>query len=418
MIHRRKIFVLLLLATLSPTGAWPARAAHQAGSYADDRAFLEAHTKVIELYDGEKSRVLVCPDWQARVMTSTCEGTSGASFGWINRSFISQGQPSQEFNNYGGEDRFWISPEAGQFAFFFAPGVEQHVKNWLTPPGLNEGPFTVAEHAHHESCRLTRRLRLINASKNAFEFDVTRTVKIIRRDQFAGLFGPEAGKLAKDAKTSYVGFATENAIVNRGPALTRDKGLASIWTLGQFKPGPRTVIIVPFRTGSEQELGPVVTPDYFGAVPPARLKVTDGAVLFLGDGEFRAKLGVSPRRAKPVGGSYNFDDNVLTLVSYTLPRDASKRLYINNRWELPQAEPFVGDVFNSYNDGPAEPGAKTLGGFYELETLSPTLELAPNEALTHTHRTFHLRGEPATLAKIAKAVLGVDLEEVRGAMLK
>src|SRR5262249_1921130 len=160
-------------------------------------------------------------------------------------------------------------------------------------------------------------------------------------------------------------------------AMNPETGLVSIWTLGQFRPGAKTVIIIPYRGGSDEELGPVVKPDYFGPLPPERLKVTDQAVLMLGDGEFRAKIGVSPRRARPVIGSYGFANEVLTIVSLSLPDDAAQRTYINNAWELPQAEPLRGDAVNSYNDGPSEPGAKALGGFYELETLSPATPLEP-----------------------------------------
>jgi hypothetical protein len=176
------------------------------------------------------------------------------------------------------------------------------------------------------------------------------------------------------------------------------------------------VIILPYAPGATEALGPVVTPDYFGPVPDERLKVTEQAVLFLGDGKFRAKLGISPKRARPTIGSYDFDASVLTLVNYTLPPRASQQLYINNAWVLPQEKPFEGDVANSYNDGAAEPGAKTLGGFYELETLSPTAALAKGDSLSHTHATIHILGKPEELAPFVKLTLGVDLAAVRQAM--
>ena len=43
---------------------------------------------------------------------------------------------------------------------------------------------------------------------------------------------------------------------------------------------PQTVIIIPYRAGSESELGPVVKSDYFGPVPPERLKITPEAIFF------------------------------------------------------------------------------------------------------------------------------------------
>ena len=75
-----------------------------------------------------------------------------------------------------------------------------------------------------------------------------------------------------------------------------------------------------------------------------------------------------------------------------------------------QQEPYRGDVFNSYNDGPPEPGKPAMGGFYELESLSPAAQLPTGKSLSHTHSTFHIEGDPAALARVAKAALGVDIK--------
>lgn len=422
-LRRRAPLVLLLSITLvhSMTST---RAADPQPSYQDDVRLLAQHTNVLEFDDGNGAHVAVCPQWQGRVMTSTCDGPLGASFGWINRDFIAAGKSSKEFNNYGGEDRFWISPEAGQFGFFFAPGAEQIVTNAITPPGLNEGAFEVAQEFgspaelgsrtfRRDGVQLTKRINLTNYSKTNFQLDIVRNFRLLGATQFAELCGIDRAMLIGSGAPHLVGFATENAVINRGPAMKRETGLLSIWSLGQFKPGRHTVIIAPFQSGDGAS---AVTSDYFGPVPDARLKIVDGAVYFLGDGKFRAKFGIAARRAKPIAGSFDFDNNVLTIVSYTLPADAARRMYINNLWQLPLDKPYQGDAFNSYNDGPAAPGAETLGGFYELETLSPTLELATGETLTHTHRTFHLQGDFQPLAAIARSALGVDLNQVRNTM--
>jgi len=102
-------------------------------SYSQAKQFLSQHAKVLELTNGNV-RVAVCPEYQGRVMTSTCDGDSGASFGWINQKFITAGQPDPHFNNYGGEDRLWLSPEGGQFSLWFAPGAKQDLDHWFTPP--------------------------------------------------------------------------------------------------------------------------------------------------------------------------------------------------------------------------------------------------------------------------------------------
>lgn len=406
---------LALAACLTPAltaAAEPSRY----GTYQSDIDFLKKHTAVIELADDSgKARVAICPAYQGRVMTSTCTGPSGPSFGWLNREFIESGKQDDVFNNYGGEDRFWLAPEAGQFALFFKPGAEQKVANWFTPPGLNVGAFDAATPTE-PGLLLKHRLKVTNASNTQFDLDVERGIRRLELPQVGELLGAEAESALRNSRASWVAFWTKNQVSNRGDQLKSATGLVSIWSLGQFRPGPKTVIILPYQSGEAETLGPVVTPDYFGPVPDERLKVTEQAVLFLGDGKFRAKLGISPKRARPTIGSYDFDAGVLTLVNFTLPPRPRQQLYINNTWVLPQQEPYQGDVVNSYNDGAAEPGAKTLGGFYELETLSPAAQLSKGASLSHTHATIHVLGKPDELAPLVKLTLGVDLADVRQAM--
>jgi hypothetical protein len=171
-------------------------------------------------------------------------------------------------------------------------------------------------------------------------------------------------------------------------------------------------VAIPFRPGSETELGPVVNDAYFGKVPPDRLRVEDGILFFKGDGRYRSKIGLSPQRARPVAGSYDGQRNVLTVVQYTQPEGASD--YVNSMWEI-QDEPYAGDVVNSYNDGPPEPGATPLGPFYELETSSPAAALAPGESITHRHRTFHISGDARALDQIARVALGVGQAQIESA---
>jgi len=381
-------------------------------NYQDATAFLGAHTKVIELTDGE-TRVAICPEFQGRIMTSTCAGPTAASLGWINYDFIQQGKPSLVFNNYGGEDRFWLGPEGGQFGLWFQSGLNQTIDNWFTPPALNTGAFQV-DATTVTSCRLSRRVRVTNVAEYTIDLEVTRDLRLLTAADFSKLFSPAAASAAKDGKAKMVAFESANTAKNVGPTdWTMRQGLASIWSLGQFPTGDATVVIVPYKSGSEAELGPAVQSDYFGTVPADRLKVTPQAVLFRGDGKFRSKLGISQRRAVPFAGAIDFRTGVLTLVQFSVPADPAAHLYVNNTWNMPQVKPYVGDVFNSYNDGPAKPGAKAMGGFYELETLGPTKPLVKGESLTHYHRTFHFQADAATLAQLAKATLGVDLEEAR-----
>jgi hypothetical protein len=176
-----------------------------------------------------------------------------------------------------------------------------------------------------------------------------------------------------------------------------------------FAPAPSAVVVVPIRSGPVAALGPAVTSDYFGVVPPERLRVTDKAVFFRADGQFRSKIGISPRRSLAKLGSYDPEHRVLTVVQFTQPPGVSD--YVNSLWKL-QEHPYGGDVANSYNDGSPAPGAKPLGPFFEMESSSPAAALAPGGSLEHTHRTLHLTGPEKELDRVARAVLGASLAEI------
>src|SRR5437773_92624 len=161
---------------------------------------------------------------------------------------------------------------------------------------------------------------------------------------------------------------------------------------------PATTVVIPVRPGDGQE-GAAVNDDYFGKVPPQRLKTIDNVVYFKADANYRSKIGVSPRRARPILGSYDPQQKVLTLCQFTF--DETARDYVNSAWKF-QNKPFGGDVVNSYNDGPPEAGKPQLGKFYEMETSSPARELKKGQTLEHTHRTMHFQGDEMALDAIAK----------------
>jgi hypothetical protein len=416
---RWRLAVAVIVAAVAGAATGAAHSAERKGeamSYREVRDFLARHTNVIELTDGEEARVAICPEWQGRVMTSTCAGEDGPSFGFVNREFIEAEKLDPRFNNYGGEDRMWLSPEGGPFSLWFKPGAEQTLENWYTPPALNEGSFRIKSKPRDPYYRLVKRMQLRNASATDFDFDVTRDVRLLNEQDLRELFGEAAAGIMTSSRAKMVGYETVNTIANRGAAMTKEKGLVSIWVLGMLNASPETVVVVPYKPGDAAELGPVVKSDYFGPIPPERLKILPEAVLFTADGKYRAKIGTSQRRARNVLGSIDFASGVLTLVQLTMPDDPAAHAYMNNMWEVPQAEPYVGDVANSYNDGPPEPGKKGLGAFYEIESLSPAAALKPGQSCSHRHRTVHVQADSATLGKLAKDVLGVDLETVRQEM--
>ncbi len=396
----------LLQATPPPTPTPPPVPPARTATFAEDVAFLEKHGRLHVLATPGGARVATSAQYQGRVMTSAVE-LHGRSLGWINRPFIEAGRTGTAFDNYGGEDRLWLGPEGGSYALFFAPGKAFTFANWRTPAALQEGAWESRE-AGPDRIVFSRSMVLTNYAGRRFTIDVERKVRLLLDVAVAARLGVDL-EAARTAGTKWVAFETLNRITNRGPeAWTHEKGLVSIWILAMYAPSKDAHVVVPIDGAAS---GPVVNDAYFGKVPPARLSVRreEGHVLFKADGELRSKIGVGPDRARNVLGSYSASARLLTIVSYDKPRTAQD--YVNSMWDK-QAEPFAGDVVNSYNDGPVGPGQPSLGGFYELETSSPAAALAPGESIVHAHRTFHFVGERDFLDTIAQKALGVTASRI------
>jgi len=370
--------------------------------FADDLAFLQSHGDVILLESPSGGRVALSARYQGRIMTSAV-GSDGLSLGWVHRRFIEAGKTGTAFDNYGGEDRFWLGPEGGQYALYFAPSKPFEFPNWQTPSAFQQGEWATAERSPTRVV-FTRSMTVQNYAKTEFKLDVRREVSLLGPKEVAERLGVEP-----PAAVRSIAFQSDNRITNTGAKDWAEKsGLMSVWILAMFPPADDTFVIVPFdRNGS----GPIVNDAYFGKVPPDRLRVDEqaGVIVFKCDGKYRSKIGLRPSRALPVLASYSAQARLLTIVQYDKPKDASR--YVNSMWQL-QKEPYAGDVVNSYNDGPTEPGKPALGGFFEMESSSPAAMLKPKQTLTHVHRTFHFVGEPALLDAIAKKVLGVEVSKL------
>jgi hypothetical protein len=382
-----------------------------AATFGDDTAFLRNHTEIIILSDKTgAAKLAIAPELQGRVMSSASEGDAGFSYGWINRELIASGRKLQHMNAFGGEDRFWMGPEGGQFSIFFEKGVAFDFANWFTPAIFDTLPFNVISRSSDHAV-FGAEFALTNYSGTRFEVVVERSVKMLD----ASIAWRDLG-VSPVKNVSLVAYETGNKITNAGEeGWKKETGLLSIWILGQYNPSPSTTIVVPIKSGAESELGAKVTSDYFGSIPSERLRVNDTAVFFAADGNYRSKIGISPRRSKAILGSYDAANNILTVVQFNQPADVTD--YVNALWKL-QDNPYGGDAANAYNDGPATPEMKPMGPFYELESSSPAAALAPGESLTHVRRTVHMSGPRPALDGVARATLGVSLDEMEGAFKK
>ncbi len=401
------VLMICLLGCKMPVKDSSKESAPLLGSFEYDADFLKKYYKNTLVLYNKDSKVLVSPELQGRVMTSTMEGDKGQSFGWINYDFITSGKIEEHFNPIGGEERFWLGPEGGQYAIFFKKGSKFTLDNWYTPKLIDLKPFDVKWKTSNKVI-FTKTASLTNYSGFTFDLAIEREVKVLSTKEIIDELG-----LNNADGIKAVAYQTTNTLKNIGTVdWIKETGVLSVWLLGMFSPSPATTIIIPYISGDEADLGVTVNDSYFGKVPSERLVVKENVVYFSGDGEYRSKIGLSPKRAKNILGSYDATNGILTIVNYNKPENISD--YVNSMWEI-QTEPYAGDVVNSYNDGPPEPDKKPLGPFYELETSSPALVLKAGESGVHIQLTCHIEGTEEQLDPIVKQLFGVSIIEVKNA---
>lgn len=393
----KKSSLVLLLAGLSSCTMY---VPPMKGTFGHDLDFLKAKDSVIVLKDNSGlGQVIVSPKYQAKVFTSTADGLNGKSFGWIKYETFDLKQPDPHMNAFGGEDRLWLGPEGGQFSLFFKPGTKMEFANWHTPGAVDNESWELIS-SSDKKVSMSKSTHLQNYAGTDLSMKLERDVEIIEPEAIRKTLGIDA-----DSSVKSVGFNTLNTIINTGDkAWDKATGAPCLWNLDMFTPSPKVVIMVPYN---EKATGKVATTNYFGEIPKDRITYKNGVLLFKADGKSRGKLGIPPNRAKNMAGSYDAENEVLTITMFDVDSAAS---YLNQEWKTDTA-PYSGDAVNAYNDGPLADG-KQMGPFYEIESVSPAAFLKPGEKLTHKHSVFHFTGNKAALNKIALKTLDISLDDI------
>jgi hypothetical protein len=378
------------------------------GTYGYDFAFFANHKiNTIELKDTTSSaRVLIVPNYQGRVMTSSAGGNNDLSFGWINYKLIESGKLNNQFNPFGGEERLWLGPEGGNFSIYFAKGKEQVFDNWQVPKEIDTEPFDIVSQ-NSNTVKFKKDFNLTNYSGTLMKIGIERTIKLLSQPE-----AENALNVLFDQSLKFVAYESENILINRGTNnWTKESGFLSLWILSMFNPSTQGVVFIPFKKGSEKDLGVKVNDDYFGKVPADRLLVKDDVLFFKTDGKHRSKIGISPMRSLPYCGSYDPEKGVLTVLWYSKPD--TKMDYVNSKWGK-QDNPLSGDAVNSYNDGPVEDGS-IMGPFYEIESSSPAAKLVAGDKIKHTQRIFHFTGSEEKLNVITEKLFNLSITEIKQA---
>jgi len=370
------------------------------GTFGYDLAFLQKYDSVIVLTstDGQSS-VIVSPAYQAKVFTSTTEGPSGKSFGWVNYTAFDE-KPNEHMNAFGGENRLWLGPEGGPFSLYFKKGDSMVFENWRTPPPIDIEPWDITDQ-NSKAVTMRKEMALVNYAGTSFSLTATRKIELLDQASVETVLGMQVPDSVKQ-----VAYLTVNSIRNTGSeAWTETTGMPCIWMLDMFRPSPQTSIIIPFKESPKSSR--IATTDYFGEIDSSRIAYTDSVLLFSADGKSRGKLGLAPDRATNRAGSYDAENKVLTITVYDVHPNQQ---YLNQEWGLSKP-PFSGDAVNAYNDGPLADGSQ-MGPFYEIESVGPAAFLAPGQEQEHKHRVFHFTGPEKALDQLCEKLLGISLEKI------
>jgi len=378
---------------------------YKEGTFGYDLNFLQQHDSVIVLKsNNDNAQIIISPKYQAKVFTSTANGNDGFSFGWVNYKAFT-GPVDAHMNAFGGENRLWLGPEGGRFSLFFQPGDSMVFDHWKTPAAFDNEAWKVTAQTNN-SVTMQKDMQLLNYHNTQLQLSVTRAIDILSNDDINKSTG-----LTLDTSVKVVGYQTINTLTNTGKdEWTEATGMPCIWILDMMKNTPATVIVVPYKNAKGANFEDVATTNYFGEIPADRLKHDDNKLLFKADGKSRGKLGIKPKYAKPVLGSYDPQNKVLTIAMFEPDANAK---YLNQEWNTLKPS-FSGDAVNAYNDGPLADGSQ-MGPFYEIESVSPAAFLKPNQSIVHKQSVYHFTGDEKALDAISQKLLGVTLNEVETA---
>ena len=363
-----------------------------ATAFERDLAFLREHDPDLVVLRSGDAALAASARYQGKVFTSTTGG--GESQGYIAYGAFAVDPPAARINAYGGEQRLWVGPEGGPLSVFFPADVPFAHEYWRTPAPIDREPWELASAGEREvSFRKTARF----ASRAGATFDarLDRRVELLDATELRERLGGEVVD-----ELAGVGYVTANALTNVGAEpWTEQTGAPCLWALDMLPAGDSVVVVLPYRGATPATLD-TTNAGYFGATPPERLRVVEGAVLFRGDGEEVGKVGLPPRRATGRLGAVDLERGVLTVVDFGLDPRAR---YLGMEWAEAD-DPYAGDAATSYNHDNRPAGAS----FFELESVGPAAFLAPGETSAHRHAVYHLAGPRHAVMSATRRLLGPD----------
>jgi len=325
--------------------------------YHDALNYLTQKTSVIELCNQLGGRVAVCPEWNGRVLTSTCDGLEGESFGWVNVQAID----AECFEDFGGEDHWTLSPIVHSFA------VELIKENKAV---------------------LQRTLQTADANGVAVEFQLSRSISLLNRQTIGALFGDDVANALEQEDVSVVGFRTENTVSSSEKACVAGR------LRGMFNASPNSVVILttpPENFLSEQ---PSIDVDYLGGAPHGRIRHLPQALLIRADGRGQCQITMPFPDSPPIFGALELRLGTLTLWTFDLPNDSEE------------------DAIRIYNSGRSRTSTLDWAAYYEINCFSAAQELLSEDSRTYCQSILHLNANNDVLDGLVRNIFDVSLEEI------
>lgn len=364
-------------------------------NFDDDLTRLSKHFSPIVLKH-QGRRVAVLPEVQGRITHASTPEQDSVSIGWLDRDYLEQDSLPVK-GAIGGADRLWFGPDGGRFSVFFDPHADTAPENIRPPAALATDAFKVVSQ-NDQAVSLEHSFSFNNHL--GFEFDVAlaRTVNLLGSDEVKSHLD-----IAIPNTVQWVAYSSSNTVTNMGKQTwAAETGLFSLWVLGMFE--PEATVVIPLRKPLDKAT------NYF--VPPSddKVRIQGNTLFYNADAQLMNKVGVPPEHSTPVFGSYDERRKRLTIIKFTFDPQATD--YVNAVWDW-DAPPLTGEAINIFNDGPQANNGKPFGPFYEMETSSVALTLAPDERASHAHTTYHFVGDANSLNPIAKTLLGVEIEQIK-----
>ncbi len=370
-------------------------------SFNNDKVLLETQFTPVVL-ENLQGKLIVLPELQGRAMVGTFKVAKedpfhDKSLGWINRRYL-QNKHTDPGAAVGGSTRLWFGSEKGPYAIFFAPGKPQTVPNIRVPDAISMDEYKVVRRSA-SSVHMQATADILNYSKFVFEVDIQRSISLINEGDLL-----KALSISSLDTVNAFAYEAHTKIKNVGSAdWTAKTGMLSIWDLSAFDPSDNNTVVMPIR-------GSLTEPTaYFNENSTSHYRIMDDIVYYRANAKYMNKIGIPIENTKPVLGSYDSENNLLTIITFSF--NPADKYYNNAVWFEDGYEAHKGEAINVFNDGSVD-GKPPFGPFYELETSSSARPLKAGETHSHTHKVFHVTGERHTLNQISENLFGVDLATI------